>query len=232
MIWVWSFVVVAFFGSAKALVSVPQSQKMSNGQARHQASRVEVLQQFAVFGLGAFLLPSFPARAEDLLQTSSRRIAGCKSRRGSPSNCVSTSSVNKVDCYVAPWTFNCNAEDAQKILKTVFEGDPLTYTNIYEEKGYLRVNAGRGLVTDELEFVFDESEQLVKVRSGELSDDPSISDFGANRRRLDLIRKQANVFEVMGGSFDSIEDRGTGPVAQLRAFYGLQSGYGFETLYD
>jgi hypothetical protein len=49
---------------------------------------------------------------------------------------------------------------------------------------------------------------------------------------LDGIRKEAKVFDVMGGSFDSIENRGTGPVGQLKAFYGLQSGAGFEDLYD
>jgi hypothetical protein len=75
---------------------------------------------------------------------------------------------------------------------------------------------------------------LVKLRSAELFEDtpPSISDFGANRRRLDGIRKEAKVFELMGGGgYDSIEMRGTGPLGQLKAFYGLQSGSGFEDLY-
>lgn len=209
----------------------------------HQSSRSEFLQQViggatALASSGAFLCTTTTTAAyadEDgvVPDTVTASIAACKLQGGGkPSNCISTSSVKQVDCYVAPWTFDCSAAEAQARLKGVFAADPMTYFDMYDEVGYLRVNAARGLVTDQLEFVIDEKEKLVKMRSAELSDAPSISDFGANRRRLDGIRKEAKVFDVMGGSFDSIENRGTGPVGQLKAFYGLQSGAGFEDLYD
>lgn len=122
-----------------------------------------------------------------------------------------------------------SANEAQGSLKRIFTEDPGIYEQLYEEEGYLRVNAIRGLVSDQIEFLFDDEEKLVKIRSAETSDKPSISDFGANRRRLDEIRKKARLFNVMGGGgYDSIEKRGTGPVGQLKAFYGLQSGAGFE----
>ena len=139
--------------------------------------------------------------------------------------------MKQVDCYVAPWTFECSAAEAQARLKGVFVADSMTYSELYEEKNYLRVSAARGLATDQLEFVFDEKDKFVKLRSADASDAISISDFGANRRRMDGIRKAANIFDVMGGSYDSIENRGTGPLGQLKSFYGLQSGGGFEDLY-
>ena len=209
---------------------------------QHQSSRSEFLQQaivgataFASGGLFLSLTTSVAYAEEDAVVSDKAptSIAACKLQGGGkPSNCISTSSVKQVDCYVAPWTFDCSAAEAQARLKGVFAADPMTYSDMYDEVGYLRVTAARGLVTDQLEFVIDDKEKLVKMRSAELSDAPSISDFGANRRRLDGIRKEAKVFDVMGGSFDSIENRGTGPVGQLKAFYGLQSGAGFEDLYD
>lgn len=225
------FITFVLLISAKALVRVHVTQK-SSCPAAHQPSRAEFLHGASV-ALGGLLLESSPSRADEAVPPNRPKIAACKPQGGgSPSNCVSTSSVKQVDCYVAPWTFECSATEAQSRLKGVFVADPLTYTDIYEEKDYIRVKAGRGLVTDELEFVFDEEEKLVKMRSAELTDTPSISDFGANRRRIDGIRKDAKVFDVMGGSYDNIESRGTGPMGQLKAFYGLQSGAGFEGLYE
>jgi len=160
-------------------------------------------------------------------------IKPCKIRRdGKPINCVSTSSVKQVDCYVAPWTFEVSASEAQKTLKGVFAADPIIYEEIYEGKNYLRVNAIRGPVSDQLEFSFNEEDKYVKIRSAEISDNPFVSDFGANRRRLSEIRKIAKLFNVMGGGgYDSIEQRGTGPLGQLKSFYGLQSGAGFEDVF-
>lgn len=198
-----------------------------------QKSRGDFLREsFAIGGL-VLLGGTGPVQADE---GEAKSIAVCKSQGGGrPANCVSTSSVKQLDCYVAPWTFDSvTADEAKARLKGVFAADPDIYKDLYEENGYLRVNAARGLTTDQLEFIFDEQDKLVRLRSAELFDEtpPSISDFGANRRRLDGIRKDAKVFEVMGGSgYDSIEMRGTGPMGQLKAFYGLQSGAGFEDLY-
>ena len=225
------FVTFVLLISVKALVQVHKAQK-SSCLAVHHPSRAAFLHQ-ATLAFGGLLSSTLPAFADDDLPPKAPQIAACKSQGGGiPSNCISTSSVKQVDCYIAPWTFDCTSIEAQARLKGVFAADPLTYTDIYEEKGYIRVKAGRGLVTDELEFVFDEEEKLVKIRSAELSEAPSVSDFGANRRRMDGIRKVAKVFDVMGGSYDAIENRGTGPLGQLKAFYGLQSGAGFEGRYD
>jgi uncharacterized protein (DUF1499 family) len=225
------FITFMLFISAKALVRVHLVQK-SSSPAVHQPSRAEFLYR-ASAAFGGLLLKTSPSRADEEVPPKPPKISACKLQGGKgPSNCVSTSSVRQVECYVAPWTFECTATEAQSRLKGVFVADPLTYNDIYEEKDYIRVKAGRGLVTDELEFVFDEEGKFVKMRSAELTETPSISDFGANRRRIDGIRKEAKVFDVMGGSYDAVESRGTGPMGQLKAFYGLQSGAGFEGLYE
>ena len=203
-----------------------------------QKSRAEFLQEGCVGGL--LLLvggAQQPAQADDDSSSTRRRVAECQVRAGSSKssgNCVSSSSVKKVDQYVAPWTFEVSASEAQAKLKAVFAADPNIYKDLEEDTNYLKVKAARGLVYDELEFVIDENDKLVKLRSAELSDDAKVSDFGANRRRLDSIRKEAGVFDVMGGmsEYDSIEMRGNGPLGQFKASYGLQSGQGFEDVFD
>jgi uncharacterized protein (DUF1499 family) len=218
---------IALLASTEAFVQFPQTHKSTSTLAAHK-SRSDFLQQASLAIGGLLLGSSLPANADDAVPS----ISACKPQGGGkPINCVSTSSVKQVDCYVAPWTFECSAAEAQARLKGVFVADSMTYSELYEEKNYLRVSAARGLATDQLEFVFDEKDKFVKLRSADASDAISISDFGANRRRMDGIRKAANIFDVMGGSYDSIENRGTGPLGQLKSFYGLQSGGGFEDLY-
>mmetsp|Transcript_374 Transcript_374/g.574 ORF Transcript_374/g.574 Transcript_374/m.574 type:complete len:269 (+) Transcript_374:219-1025(+) len=165
-----------------------------------------------------------------------RTISECKAGSGGkPSNCISTRSIKKVDQYSPPWTFEVSADEAMARVKGVVETDP-TLEMLEEDKEgkYLKVKASRNLVSDELEFIFDDRDQVVKFRSSETGE-PSISDFGANRSRLEGIRKKAGVFGVMGEGLtaDSYEgSRGSGPIGQLKAFYGLQSGKGFEEVFD
>ena len=94
-----------------------------------------------------------------------------------------------------------------------------------------KVQAKRiGGVIDELEFVINESDKVVTYVSSANSDS---SDFGANKKRLEEIRKRAGIFGKMGENMNSADsasysEKGYGPLGQLKAFYGLQSGGGFE----
>mmetsp|Transcript_30486 Transcript_30486/g.34748 ORF Transcript_30486/g.34748 Transcript_30486/m.34748 type:complete len:230 (-) Transcript_30486:286-975(-) len=219
-----SILLIVFFQTTEAFNCINVSNKRSslNLLATPQ-SRGDFLEKVLVASLTSTLIFQEPVGAID----SQSIIQPCKVRRSA--NCVSTASVKQLECYVAPWTFEVSASEAQKTLRTFFIADPDIYEAIYEEKNYIRVNAIRGLAKDRLEFLFDEEEKFVKIRSSEISETPSMSDFGANRRRLDEIRKVVNIFDVMGGGgYDSIETRGTGPLGQLKSFYGLQSGAGFE----
>jgi uncharacterized protein (DUF1499 family) len=227
-------VVLVSLSEVQSIVVKNQKSNKPVSMIGQPVTRLDILQHASVLMASGLLLswPTVSRADEDVIIPSS--ISPCKPRKdGTYSNCVSTSSVKQVDCYIAPWTYEGSLSDAQSNLKNVFTKDTLVFSDLYEGNGYIRVHAARGLVTDELEFLFNDQEKVVTIRSAEISSSSSaISDFGANRRRLDSIRKDARIFDVMGGAFDSIEKRGTGPLGQLKAFYGLQSGEGFQDLYE
>ena len=150
------------------------------------------------------------------------------------SQCVSSSNVRQLDLYAAPWTFpdSVNADEVMSRLKGAIVYD--TSTTIVQQDGseHLVVEAKRDLFgnKDTIEFVINGQDNVVTFRSETTAD----SDFGyQQRRRLDDIRKRAGIFGVMGDTFNSADsvtngERGNGPLGQLKAFYGLQSGGGFE----
>lgn len=158
-------------------------------------------------------------------------------------NCVSTASVKDLYLYTPPWTFECSADEAFARLKGSIASDPsLTVVVKDEENRYIKVQTERNVFgggpQDEIEFLVrgsDDSDSFVTFRS-ERNNDNGISDFGAVRNRLETIRKRAQVFGVMGGgltadSYDVPLEK-NGIFGQLKAFYGLQSGKGFEDLFD
>lgn len=175
-----------------------------------------------------------PANADDDDDVDNASIAPCKVVVGGPTNCVSTASVKQVGCYAPPWTFQVSPDEAMARLKGVLISDP-SYNVEQVLPNYIRVSSVRGLVTDELEFRINEQDKVVTFRSAEKSDVASVSDFGLNRKRLEEIRKKASIFGVMGEGLtaDSFEGGGReGPLGQLKAFYGLQSGQGFEDVFE
>eukprot|EP00980_Cylindrotheca_fusiformis_P008288 scaffold1736_cov127-Cylindrotheca_fusiformis.AAC.102 len=118
-------------------------------------------------------------------------------------------------------------------LKGALEADPSVQIVEQEGNEYLKAEAKRsdlfGIV-DELEFVLNPEDEVVFFRSLATSD---TADFGVNKKRLEEIRKRAGIFGVMGQNMNSADsssysERGYGPLGQLKAFYGLQSGGGFE----
>lgn len=91
---------------------------------------------------------------------------------------------------------------------------------------------------DEVEFIIKADDKVVLFRSTARKNG-SVSDFGANRKRIDSIRQRGAVFDLMGGgmtadSFDGggAASRGNSPFGQLKAFYGLQKGTGFESVFE
>jgi uncharacterized protein (DUF1499 family) len=108
-------------------------------------------------------------------------------------------------------------------------------TLVAEDTYYLLVKAKRGVTAyDQLEFWINPQDSVVTFRSFDVN--PTISDFGGNRKRIESIRKKAGVFGIMGEGLtaDSFEGRSeiNGPMAQLKAFYGLQSGEGFQEIFE
>lgn len=83
-----------------------------------------------------------------------------------------------------------------------------------------------------MEFVINESDSVITFRSS-APEDITGPDFGLQRKRLSEIRERAGTFGVMGEGLNSADskstgEKGYGPLGQLKSFYGLQSGAGFE----
>lgn len=155
--------------------------------------------------------------------------------------CVSTSNVKNLDLYLPPWTYDASQYNSIQVLariKGALTTDPtcqiLPAENDEYAKYYLKAQVKRSdlfWTIDEIEFLVDEEKQVVFFRSLATSSD--FNDFGTNKKRLEDIRKKAGIFGVMGQSLNSADsvsnaERGYGPLGQLKAFYGLQSGGGFE----
>ena len=167
-------------------------------------------------------------------------IAPCKKDPdGAPANCVSTASVKQVDLYMAPWTWSegTSAEEVANRITAAISDDPLlTVEERSEDNLYLRVKATRNFATpnfaaDQIEFLIRPDDRIVLFRSQQIDGPTSLSDFGANRKRLDELRKRTKILKVMGAEFSSA-DAGPreGVGGQLKAFWGLQSGSGYESI--
>ncbi|KAL3912961.1 MAG: hypothetical protein SGILL_006681 [Bacillariaceae sp.] len=168
--------------------------------------------------------------------TPSYSIEKCSTANKSP--CVSTSNVRQLDLYSPPWTFpsSYGADEIMSRLKGAVVADSSCEIMQQEGNQYLVVQAKRPAdifgTTDKLEFVVNAADQVVTFRSSAPPESTS-TDFGLQRKRLDEIRKRAGIFGVMGENMNSADsvstgERGNGPLGQLKAFYGLQSGGGFE----
>lgn len=167
--------------------------------------------------------------------TMSYSIERCSVSSQSP--CVSTSNVRQIDLYSPPWTFaTIPPNEVMSRLKGAVMADPSCRIIQQDGDKYLLVEAQRPAdifgTVDRLEFVINEQDEVVTYRSAAPTDSTG-TDFGIQRRRLDEIRKRAGVFGLMGDTLNTADtktsgERGNGPLGQLKAFYGLQSGGGFE----
>jgi len=223
-----------------------------------QSRRQTFIQSAAALALALLVGPATPTSASaadgDDTSTSSfpTSMAACRKpetpKNGASqtgvTNCVSTSSIKQLDLYAAPWTFlDASPEEAAARIKGVVASDPnlellasgTTTTGSY----YLKVASSRGggLIKDTLEFIVNAKDKVVTFRGEQEYDadnPPALSDFGAIRKTLDSIRVRGQVFGVMGQSLDSADSYGSnnGPGGQLKAFFGLQSGKGFEDVFE
>jgi uncharacterized protein (DUF1499 family) len=204
-------------------------------------SRKEWLVNQAAVLSAAFLAPTVVAHAADDDQAETPKtpysIEKCSTSSKFP--CVSTASVKNLDMYLPPWTFSSSQYSATEVmsrLKGALTADPSCQIIQQEGNQYLKAQAKRSdlfWTVDELEFVINEDDQVVFFRS--LATTSDSADFGVNKKRLEEVRKRAGIFGVMGEGMNtadssSYSERGYGPLGQLKAFYGLQSGAGFEDI--
>ena len=107
--------------------------------------------------------------------------------------------------------------------------DTTTTTQQQQQPPVLRVTVTRSFSTDELMFVLNPADHVVTFMSRQI-DGPDVSDFGAQRKRLEEIKKKMGIFQSSSDSSSNEEYAREGPLGQLKAFYGIQSGAGFEDL--
>jgi uncharacterized protein (DUF1499 family) len=156
----------------------------------------------------------------------------------SQSPCISTSNVKQINLYSPPWTFTSavSPDEVMSRLKGAILADPSCTILQQDGNKYLAVQAQRpsdifGTI-DKVEFVINDIDQVVTYKSSAPNDSTG-TDFGIQRKRLDEIRKRSGIFGMMGDTLKTADtrtnsERGNGPIGQLKAFYGLQSGGGFE----
>lgn len=135
-----------------------------------------------VVGAAALALLSLTARKPDNLGATDGRLAPCPETP----NCVSsqaTDAAHRMD----PIPFDGDPDAALTRLKAVLAGMPRTV--VVEERGdYLRAEC-TSLVfrfVDDVEFVVDRDKKVIDFRSASRV---GRSDLGANRKRMEEIRK-------------------------------------------
>ena len=104
-------------------------------------------------------------------------------------NCVSSLQVGS-NHYIAPLKLVGATKDARKRLLKVINQFPRT--QVVEDSGnYLRVTFTSLIFRfkDDVEFRFDENAGVIHIKSASRT---GYSDFGANRRRCEAIRREFN----------------------------------------
>lgn len=170
----------------------------SEGLAPKELSRRQFLPALSI------LLSSAPAQA----------VPTCP-RDSSP--CISTTSVRQVDKFLSPWTYPESYAPEQVIAAIQAALDPSCRV-LEGSSNSLVVEAKRAFAVDRIEFLVQDN--VVQFTSQQVE---GPGDFnGTNRQRLLDLRKRAKIFT------SEADYEAEGALQQLKSFYGLQSGSGFE----
>ena len=132
--------------------------------------------------VGALAMMSIFSRKPTNLGVTDGRLAVCPA---SP-NCVSTQ-ADDAEHRMQPVSFAGSADEAMQRIKAVVATMPRTKI-VTAGDNYLHVEFRSALFrfVDDVEFLIDPDEQLVHFRSASRV---GYSDIGANRRRMEQIRK-------------------------------------------
>jgi uncharacterized protein (DUF1499 family) len=178
------------------------------------------------FGMVTASLLQQAAVADD-----STTLACKKPQGGAPANCVSTASVKQLDLYMSPWTYpeGMPVDEVMARLKGAVSTD-IKLEVVEQKENYLKVKAIRNFAIDELEFLVNPVDRVITFSSQQV-EGPDIGDFDGNRKRLDELKRRAQVFRAMGEEYGSADNAPReGALGQLKSFYGLGSGTGYEDI--
>ena len=181
------------------------------------------------------------------------RISECKVNENKA--CVSTASVKNLKYFTSPWEFSVSSEEALARIKGLLNDSPgVTIDKIetfggsssgVSEEGvatptpstyYVHAKAKGDYVFEgegDIEFLINKPDNNIVTFKA--------SGYGANKGFFDNLRKKSGgVFTSSSGMGQDMEDAllgvgeysnsrgGDGILGQLKAFYGYQSGQGFE----
>ena len=226
--------VVLLSFSLSSAFSVRQPPRTTAAGSEVVSSRGEFISKTCGAIISSMLLPT-ASLADDADLKPPRSIQACDR---DAKNCVSTANIKQIDLYSPPWTFEVSPDEAYARIKGVLKSDDsYVITEVDDEARYIRAYAQRiSIDQDEIEFLVKDDDKVVVFKSAERKE--GVPDFGANRKRIDDIRRKGAVFDLMGNGLtaDSFEGggaaaRGNNALGQLKAFYGLQSGTGFQSVF-
>lgn len=169
-----------------------------------------------------------------------RKIQGCpKPVDGKATHCIGTTNIKQLDTYSPPWTFETSPDEAFARLKGIIKSDPsLEVVETDDDGRYIRVETKRLNTVDSLEFLVKGDDKVIIFKSTE-KEASGLPDFGANRKRVEELRKKSGGFFSMMGdgltadSYDGgAAGKRNGIGGQLKAFYGLNSGQGYESVFE
>jgi len=167
---------------------------------------VKLINHLAVSTAVAVSLANFPVYAIDSSSAAlnyglvNDRLLKCKAQ----SNCVSTSSVNSVDKYARPWSFdNDPAAEFDQLVQVITSDPYLKLVEQDKDKGYLRAEAKSAFPptgTDDIEFLINAKEKLITYRSNSRDTvalgTEIVGDGGANVNRLASLQRKLGLSEM------------------------------------
>lgn len=136
--------------------------------------------------------------------------------------------------YSPPWTYSSSSEEAFESLKKALGKDDKVHVTLSEPPSKLSVEIDRSFPRqDEVRFSILPDDKVITFISKEKDDEALLPDFGFQKTRLAQIREAAG-FTEMGSSIGSSDTAGKKESfkTQLKSFYGLQSGSGWEDVLE
>ena len=142
----------------------------------------------------------------------------------SSNNCISTASVRALDKFIAPWGYPSNLS-ASDVIDRLAKSLVSSQCEILEQSDTrLKAKSTRNFgAIDEVSFEVNEADHIISITSQQV-DGPELNGVAGQKNRLRDIQAKA-------GFLSGEEVPREGALGQLKAFYGLQSGSGFEDVF-
>lgn len=142
----------------------------------------------------------------------------------SSNNCISSASVRALDKFIPPWGYPASLPASEVIDRLASSLVSSQCVVLDRTDTTLKAKSTRNFgAVDELLFEVNEADRVIAISSQQV-DGPELNGLAGQKNRLREIQVKAG---FLGGE----EQPREGALGQLKAFYGLQSGSGFEDVF-